>query len=146
MVILLKNGCFVRHMFCTIFVPLSVAKILGKYIRGRYLVFLVKNLVNGYFYCNYFTPNFSNRYFSELFFLVGHKKINKIYHERLSALEIIHWRLRLYGNLFCIGQTLQLSQFYHVTLADLCALLINIFEQLPLINSKVNLRLPQHLK
>ena len=30
LVILFKNGCSVRHMFCVIFVPLSVAKILEK--------------------------------------------------------------------------------------------------------------------
>ena len=32
MVILLKNGCSVRDMFCTIFVPLSVAKALEKHV------------------------------------------------------------------------------------------------------------------
>ena len=33
-----------------------------------------------------------------------------------------------------------------VSLADLCALLINTLEKLPLINSDANLRLPEHLK
>ena len=45
-VILFKNDCFVRHMFCTIFVSLSVAKILEKYVRSSsYLlkVFFKKN-------------------------------------------------------------------------------------------------------
>ena len=38
-VILLKNNCSVRHMFCTILVSLSVAKILEKHIRSSsYLV------------------------------------------------------------------------------------------------------------
>ena len=27
-----QNGCSVRHMFCTIFVPLSVAKVLVKHV------------------------------------------------------------------------------------------------------------------
>ena len=43
-------------------------------------------------------------------------------------------------------QNLQLSQFYRVSLADLCALLINTFEKLPLINLETNVRPPQHLK
>ena len=34
-VILLKNGCSVRHMFCAIFVPLSVAKVLAKYVQSN---------------------------------------------------------------------------------------------------------------
>ena len=33
-----------------------------------------------------------------------------------------------------------------VSLADLCALLINTFEKLPIINSEANLRPPQHLQ
>ena len=33
--ILFKNDCSVRHMFCTIFVSLSVAKILKKHVRSR---------------------------------------------------------------------------------------------------------------
>ena len=31
---LFKNNCSVRHMFCTIFVSLSVAKILEKYVKS----------------------------------------------------------------------------------------------------------------
>ena len=45
-VILLKNGCSVKHIFCTIFVPLSVAKVIGKHVRSSsylVLVFLKKN-------------------------------------------------------------------------------------------------------
>ena len=45
-VILLKNGCSVKHIFCTIFVPLSVAKVTGKHVRSSsylVLVFLKKN-------------------------------------------------------------------------------------------------------
>ena len=45
-----------------------------------------------------------------------------------------------------IRQTSQFSQFYRVSLAELFALLINIFEKLHLINLGANLRLPQHLK
>ena len=33
-IIWLKNGCSVRHMLCTIFVPLSVTKILEKHVRS----------------------------------------------------------------------------------------------------------------
>ena len=103
-------------------------------------------------FTDYFKPNFSNRHFSELLFLAGDRKINKIYQRKLKsgdklwALEITNWKFRLYGKLLCIKQTSQLSQFYCLSLADLCALLINIFEKLPLINSEANLRLPQHLK
>ena len=45
--------------------------------------------------------HFLNRYFSELLFLAGDIKINKIYQrklkpgDRLWALEITHWKLRL---------------------------------------------------
>ena len=52
----------------------------------------IENLLNGYY--NYFTLNFSKRYFSELLFLVGDRKINKIYQlklkpgDRLWVLEI----------------------------------------------------------
>ena len=70
------------------------------------------------------------------------RKTNKIYQRKLKsgnrlwALEIILWKLRLYGKLRCIRQTLQLSKFYRVSLADLCVLLIDTFEKLPLINSE----------
>ena len=107
----------------------------------------MENLLNGYFYYNYFTQNFSNQYFSELLFLVGDRKVNKIYQRKLKsgnrlwALGITFWKLRLYGKLFCLRQTLQLSQFYRLSPSDLCALLI----KLPLINSEANLRPSQHL-
>ena len=65
--------------------------------------------------------------------------------DRLWALEIAYWKLCFYGQLFCMRQTSQFSQFYRMSLAELCALLINIFEKLHLINSEANLRLPQHL-
>ena len=44
----------------------------------------MENLLKGYFSYNYFTPIFSNRYFSELVFLVGDWKINKIYQRKLK--------------------------------------------------------------
>ena len=88
-----------------------------------------------------------------LLFVAGERKINKIYKrklklgDRLWALEIAYWKLCLYGQLFCIRQTSQFSQFYRVSLAELCALLLNIFEKLNklITNSEANLRPPQHL-
>ena len=94
-VILLKDGCSVRHMFCTILVPLSVSKVLGKHVwSSSYLVlvfFKEKSYSHGkfterYYFCyNYFTPIFSNRYFSELLFLIGDRKINKIYQRKSKS-------------------------------------------------------------
>ena len=97
----------------------------------------MENLPNGYFYYSYFTPSFLNRYFSELLLLAGDKKINKNYRQKLKpevrlwALEITHWKLHLYGQLFCIRQTSQLSRFYPMSQAELCASLITSFEKLP---------------
>ena len=48
--------------------------------------------------------------------------------------------------IICIRQALQFLQFYLVSLAELCTLLLNIFEKLHLINSEVNLRLDTPLK
>ena len=48
----------------------------------------------------------------------------------MGALEIAYWKLGLYGQLFCIRQTFHFSQFYRVSLTELCALLINTFEKL----------------
>ena len=107
----------------------------------------MENLLSGHFFYNYFTPNFSHRYFSELLFLVGDGKINKIHQQKLKsgdrlwALEITNWKLRFYGKLFCIRQTFQLSLFCRVSLADLCALLKNTFKK----TSEANLGPPQHL-
>ena len=131
-------------MFCTIFALLSVAKVLEKHVRNSSYLELVFFKENSH----------SRRKFTERLFLllVGYRKVNKIYQwilklgDRLWALEITHWKWRLYGELFCIRQTLQLWQFYRMSLAALWALLVNIFEKLPLINSEVNLRPPQHLK
>ena len=149
-VILLKNGCSVcrvQYLFVYLWPKLlkntfEALHLVLVFFKENYI--LMENLLNGYFYYNYFTPNFSNWYFSELLFLVGGRKINKIYQQkfksgdRLWALEITLWKLRLYVKLFCTGKTLPL--------ADLCTLLINTFEKLPLINSEANLRPLQHLK
>ena len=92
-----------------------------------------------------------NRYFQELLFVAGERKIKKMYQrklklaDRLWALEIAYLKLCLCRQLFYIRQTSQFSQFYRVSLAELCALLINIFEKLHLINSEANLRPLQNL-
>ena len=54
----------------------------------------MENLLNGYFYYNYFTKNFSNRYFSELVFLIGNRKNNKIYRQKLKSGDRL-WRSKL---------------------------------------------------
>ena len=113
----------------------------------------MKKLLRGYFYHSSFISKFLTRSFWELLFVTGERKINKIYKrklklgDRLWALEIAYWKLCLYGQLFCIRQTSQFSQFYRVSLAELCALLLNIFEKLNklITNSEANLRPPQHL-
>ena len=115
--VILCNGCSARHMFCTIFVSSSGAKILEKQVRS-----------SSYQALFFFKEN-----------LCSHGKL-------LKLLEIACWKLCLYRQLFCIRQTSQLSQFYRVSLAELCALLINTFEKLNLINSDANLQPPQHLK
>ena len=59
----------------------------------------MENLLSGYFYYSSFISNFLNRYFWELLFLAGERKINKIYErklklgDRLWALQI--WKLSL---------------------------------------------------
>ena len=47
----------------------------------------MEHLLNSCFYYNYFTPIFSNLYFLELLFLVGDKKINKIYQSKLKSAD-----------------------------------------------------------
>ena len=112
----------------------------------------MENLLNDYFCYSFFISNFLNRYFQELLFVAGESKINNIYQrklklaDRLWALEIAYLKLCPCRQLFCIRQSSQFSQFHRVSLADLCALLINTFEKLRLINSEANLRPSQHLK
>ena len=155
-----------KWLFCNIYVLCNIYSFIygkspWKHVRSSSYLVLVFFKENSYshgkstkwvFLLQLLYTKFSNRYFFELLFLVGDRKINKIYQRklkfgnRLRALQVTHWKLRLYGKSFCIRQNLQLSQFYRVSIADLCALLINIFEKLPLINSEINLRPPQHLK
>ena len=97
----------------------------------------MEHLLNSCFYYNYFTPIFSNLYFLELLFLVGDRKINKIYQSKLKSAD----RLWAYCKLFCIRQILQLSQLDCVTSCPVC-----FTEKLPLIISETNLRPMQHLK
>ena len=129
-------------------------KFFKKHVRSSsYLlqVFFKENLLNGYFYYSSFISKSMNRYFQELLFVAGERKIKKMYQrklklaDRLWALEIAYLKLCLCRQLFYIRQTSQFSQFYRVSLAELCALLINIFEKLRLIKSAANLRLSQHL-
>ena len=54
----------------------------------------MKNLLKGYFYYSYFTPNFWNRYFAEFIFLAGDRKTNKIYRRKLKAGDRF-WELEL---------------------------------------------------
>ena len=149
-------------MICimTCSVSLSVGKILEKHVRSSsYLLsvffkeihFHMENLLNGYFYYSSFISDFLSKYFQELLFLAGERKINKIYQRKLKladklwSLEIAYLKLCICRQLFCIRQTSQFSQFYRVLPAELCALLINVFEKLHLINSEANLQSPQHL-
>ena len=74
-VILLKNGCSVRHMFCTnLFIYLwpkffkNTFEVVhtSNWSCSRKTHIRMDNLLNGYFYYNYFGPNFSKQYFPEL--------------------------------------------------------------------------------
>ena len=112
-VILVKNGCSVKHKFCTIFVPLSVAKVLEKHVRrSLYLVsaFFKENsdshgtFTEGLFLLQLLYTKFSKRYFSELLFLVGDRKINKIYQRKLKPGDRLCGRSKLLiGNYFFTG-------------------------------------------
>ena len=149
-------------MICimTCSVSLSVAKILEKHVRSSsYLlqIFFKENshshgkFTERLFLLQFLYIRFFEQIFSELLFVAGERKIYKIYQRKLKlgdklwALEIAYLKLCICRQLFCIRQTSQFSQFYRVSLAELCALLINIFEKLHLINSEANLRPLQHL-
>ena len=116
-VVLFENGCSVRYMFCTIFTPLSVEKILANLIRSSsYLIKVfsskisvhMENLLNGFFCYSSFTRIFLRKYFSKLVCLAGEREINRISQrklkpgDRLWVLQIAHWKLCLYWQLFCI--------------------------------------------
>ena len=115
MVVLLKNGCSVRHTCSTIFGSLSVAKIFEKQVRSS------SYLAQFFFKEN---PHLYGKFIERLFLLqVLYTKLferiffgtpicsNKVYQrklkpgDRLWALEITYWELCLYGQLFCIRQT-----------------------------------------
>ena len=103
-------------------------KFFKKHVRSSsYLlqVFFKENLLNGYFYYSSFISKFLNRYFQELLFVAGERKIKKMYQrklklaDRLWALEIAYLKLCLCRQLFYIRQTSQFSEFYRVSLAEL---------------------------
>ena len=103
-------------------------KFFKKHVRSSsYLlqVFFKENLLNGYFYYSSFISKFLNRYFQELLFVAGERKIKKMYQQklklayRLLALEIAYLKLCLCRQLFYIRQTSQFSEFYRVSLAEL---------------------------
>ena len=78
-------------MFCTIFIPLSVAKIHEKHLLSiSFLVevFFEENSHSSVKFTerlySYFTSNFLNRYFSELQFLTPDGKIKRIYQQKLK--------------------------------------------------------------
>ena len=119
-------------------------KFLKKHIRSSSYLVLVFFKENSHSH-EKFTKRLFQIFQTDIFqnpqFLSEDRKINKIYQQKLKsdirlwALEISYWKLRLYSKLFCLIQTLHLSHFDRVSLANLCVLLINIFEKLPLINS-----------
>ena len=103
-------------------------KFFKKHVRSSsYLlqVFFKENLLNGYFYYSSFISKFLNRYFQELLFVAGERKIKKMYQQKLKlayrlwALEIAYLKLCLCRQLFYIRQTSQFSEFYRVSLAEL---------------------------
>ena len=160
------SGNFVQKwLFCKTYVlynmtvSLSVAKILDKHFRSSsYLlqaIFKEKIHSHGKFTERLFLLPFRYIKFFEQIFLRIHtcgwwKKKQTNYQRKLKlgdklwALEIAYWKC-LYGQLFCIRQISQFLQFYRVSLAQVCAVLINIFEKFHLINSVRNLRPPKHL-
>ena len=88
----IQSWLLCKTYFCSIFVPLSVAKIPEKHLRSSsFLVeaFLKENSHSpGKFtkrLYSRFTCNFYNRYFSELQFLTTDGKINRIYQQKLQT-------------------------------------------------------------
>lgn len=74
-VVILCHGCSVRHMFCTnLFIYLwpkffkNTFEVVhtSNWSCSRKTHIRMDNLLNGYFYYNYFGPNFSKQYFPEL--------------------------------------------------------------------------------
>ena len=126
-VILLKNGCSAR-----IFISLSVENILEHVKSISY--FVDTDLFQGKFtfICNiYFTAisiivTLHQIFGTDIFENSYSWLVSKIYRiklkpeDRLRALKISHWKWRLYAQLFHIRQSLQLSRFYRVSLANIC--------------------------
>ena len=80
MVILFKNGCSVRHMFSTVFVSISVAKIFEKHVRSSsYLVLVFFKEIS-----------FSHRKFTQQLFLL------QSYYTKLF--EVIFLRIPICSN------------------------------------------------
>ena len=116
----------------------------------------MENLPTNYFHCCYFTSNFPSRCFTELLLLTAckisqhgnwspfgiqknicHIKINKSYLRKLKPLIdsrrpklLMVFRHNFYEQLFHIFQTSKISKFHRVSLANLCALLINNSEKI----------------
>ena len=95
-IVFLKNSYFARRVFCmfesihTIGIGLK-----GKFSRPlRKIHILMNNLLKDFFYCSSFTPNFLSRYFSELLFLAGDIKLNKIYQLKLTPGDRL-WELEI---------------------------------------------------
>ena len=89
-VLLLKNGCSIRNLFCKIFIPLYEPKFYWTAI-----------------FISYFTPNFLTKYFLGLLFLAADWKINVMYLRKLNLtidsgrrLEITRWKYCLYEQFF----------------------------------------------
>ena len=109
--------CFFKNTF----------EIVHTYYRSfsRKIHIHMENLLNGYFYYSSFISDFLSKYFQELLFVAGERKIYKIYQRKLKladklwALEIAYLKLCICRQLFCIRQTSQFSQFYRVSLAEL---------------------------
>ena len=89
-----QNGSSVRHMFCTIFVPLSVAKVLQKHVRSSPFLVLFFSKENSHshskftewlFLLQLIYTKFFEQIFSQLLILVGDKKISKIYQRKLKS-------------------------------------------------------------
>ena len=109
----------------------------------------MKNLPNSYFYYSYFTPNFLNRYFSELLFPAAVRKINKIYPQKLKPGDrewVFNGENYVFTSSYFAFYRIYNSRFHGVSLAALCALLINTLVKVHLINSEANLRPLKHLK
>ena len=76
---LLKNSCFVRHMFRTTFVPLSAAKVLKKHVRYSSYLVLVFFKENSHSHGKFTERLFLLKLIYTKFLQQIDRKINKIY-------------------------------------------------------------------